>query len=85
MRTIATSAIWQGMNGKGPVKYCKADEGKWEKVCRRVGQTGDGERKESPGASGGQLDDGTSRELQESTWPGRSELGLETRTESRFI
>ena len=38
----------------------------------------DGERRESPRASGGQLEDGRSGELEESTWRGRSEQGLET-------
>ena len=33
----------------------------------------DGEKRESPRASGGQLEDGRSGELEERTWPGISE------------
>ena len=39
----------------------------------------DWEKKENPRASGGQLEDGRYGELEESTWPGRSEQGLEMR------
>ena len=42
----------------------------------------DGERREGLRASGGQLEDGRSGELEENTWPGRSEQWLETETES---
>lgn len=71
---------WWG-DGWGSSGDCRADE-KWEQVCGWVGQLGDGERRESPRTSDGQLEDGRSGELRESAWPGRSEQGLETGTES---
>ena len=52
----------------------RTDE-KWEQVCRW-------EKRESLRASGGQFEDGGSGELEDRTWPGRSEQGLETETES---
>ncbi len=51
-------------------------------MCIWVGQSGNGERRECLRASGGWLEDGRSGELKESTWPGRSEQGLVTGTES---
>ncbi len=41
-------------------------------MCIKVGQSGKGEGKESPRASGGRLEDGRSRELKKNTLPERS-------------
>lgn len=35
---MITLTIGQGMSGKGPVKYCRADEGNWKQ--ERVGRVG---------------------------------------------